>query len=842
MVRSVEATRREGSAVDLEVTAVRYWPLEPMAGLLTLEDPATQGLELRLPNSPALGGGMAVETRSAVLRLRMPDPATVRMTLWPGVEWVPAADGLDDGILVGPEGSAALAGADYPAGEDDLAPADDPAGAAAGALGCGFDLAVDEASVTLTSAEVTLVLARRPFAWSLADRNGRVLARSGGDRRQVAGFPLAPALAFGDGRAWCALELRPNEAVVGFGEQFGPVLRNGGRIELVADDALGAGTGKAYKAAPIFHSSAGYSGFLHSPGPVTADVGARNPAVLSLEAEEERLDLFVLGAPSPKERLSALTALTGRCAVPPRWALGVWMSRCRYRDRSELLAAALGMRAHQVPCDVMHLDPDWLERDLLNCDFDWSEAKLGDAGDLVEILARNGFNLSLWELPYLDPDSPRHAEAVQLGYLVRGAGGAGLAAARVFARDGRPRALVDFSNPDARRWWKDLHAKYLDLGVAAFTTDFGEGLPDDAVMSDGRNGRAWRNLYPLWYNRTVAEAINEHAAQVGPLAQVRPLEQVGPPQAEPAQGGTPQAGAAQVRPSGGLVWGRSGWAGSQRYPAQWGGDPESSVAGMAATLRAGLSWSLSAPGLWGHDIGGFYGAGPSPELYVRWAQWGCLSPLSRFHGLGPREPWEFGDRALGIVRGFAQLRYRLLPYLMSAAGEAARFGWPVMRPMCLEYPDDLALWQVESQYLLGSDLLVVPVLDDSPHPVSVRCVLPPGWWIDFWSGEAHQGPAVVSVTVALERLPLFVRAGAVVPMGPVVEGSTEHIPIGDWTMHCWSVPGEPAAQGVVYDGENELRYYLEPGQTLRCVEPVRRAVAAVAHLPGGAESALAIRR
>lgn len=794
MVRSVEAVRQEAGVVDLEVLAVRYWPLEPLPGLLTLEDPVTQGLEARLPNAPSFGGGMAPETRPAILRLRLAGSATVRITLCPGREWDPAADGADDGILL-PAGRAGMAGGAELAGG---------AGGAGSKVGAGFEVAVSGESVTLTTSWLSLVVKRNPFSWSLAGREEKVLARSGGERRQVAGFPLAPALAFGDGRAWCSFELAPGESVVGFGEQFGPVVRNGDRMELVATDALGAGAGGTYKAAPVFHSSAGYSCLLNSPGPVTADVGAAYPAVASLKAEEERLDLFVFAAPTPKARLTAMTALTGRCPTPPRWALGVWMSRCRYRDRSELEEAVVGMRSHQFPCDVVHLDPDWLERDLLNCDFVWSQAKFGDPAELVASLADSGLHLSLWELPYLDPTSPLHAEASELGLLVRDATG-GLAAARVFSRDGRPRALVDFSNPAARQWWKGLHAPLLGLGVAAFTTDFGEGLPDDAVMSDGRSGRAWRNLYPLWYNRTVAEAISEHRPQAG-----------------------------------GLVWGRSGWAGSQRYPGQWGGDPESSVAGMAATLRAGLSWSLSAPGLWGHDIGGFYGSGPSPELYVRWAQWGCLSPLTRFHGLGPREPWRFGERALRIVRDFARLRYRLLPYLMSAVGTAARFGWPVMRPMCLEYPDDPAMWHLDSQYLLGSDLLVVPVLDESPEPVSVRVVLPPGWWFDYWTGEAHQGPTALQVAVPLERLPLFVRAGAVVPMGRVVGGGTEEIPKGEWTMHCWSVPGEPAARSVVYDGELELAYREDSG-ALVCTEPVRRAVAGVLHRPGEPDAPLSLR-
>ncbi len=771
LVRSVDHVARGDGWVDLSVSAVRYWPLEPMPGLLTTEDPVGQGLELRLPNAPALGAGMPVETRAGVVRLRMPGRATFRMTLWAGEGWDRAADGIEDGIVVS-------------AGE-----------------GWPFELSEEPGSVTLATDQASMTIRRQPFGWALAGRDGRRLSASGGDRRQVAGFPLAPALAFGDGMASCSFELAPAEAVVGFGEQFGNLAKGGARLCLVAEDALGAGTGRTYKAAPVFHSSAGYSGFVHTPGPVTADVGARHPAVLSLECEEERMDLFLFAGAALKDRLRAYTAVTGRAPAPPPWALGVWMSRCRYRNRAELAEAASGMRAHGVPCDVLSLDPDWLELDLLNCDFGWSWAKFGDPAELVAQLAAEGFHLCLWELPYLDPESPLHVEAEQSSFLVHGARG-GLAEARVFARDGRPRHLVDFSNPRARAWWKRQHLPLLELGVAAFTTDFGEGLVDDAVMDDRRSGRTWRNLYPLWYNRTVSEAIT---------------------------------------PNGGLVWGRSGWAGSQRYPAQWGGDPESSVAGMAATLRAGLSWSLSAPGLWGHDIGGFYGPGPSAECYIRWAQWGCLSPLARFHGLGPREPWQFGEVALGIVREFARLRYRLLPYLMSVAGEAARFGWPMMRALCVEYPDELSHWSLDTQYLLGSDLLVVPVLDDSPDPVRTRCVIPPGGWVDLWSGVAYQGPSVIHLEVPLERAPVFVRAGSVVPMWPTVVAHSGAYSEGAWTMHCWPAPA--GASGVVYDGGLTHRYHLEPGgEALRCEEAARRAATAVAHLPGEPDRQLALVR
>ncbi|HET9075725.1 MAG TPA: alpha-xylosidase, partial [Acidimicrobiales bacterium] len=672
LVRAVAAVHEHPDAVDLDLVAVPYHLLGAIPGVLTDEPAGDQGLERRLPNAPRISGdddgvargpgGVAagVATRPATLRVRAASPRVLRLTLVPGGGWGPPADGTGDGILVDP------------------APGDTTLTVSTGA-----------GTTTVATGELSLTVEHRPFRWSLSDRDGRLLTRSGGDRRQAAGLPYTAALSMGDGFTAVSLELAAGEVVAGLGEQFGSVVHNGRRLELVANDALGSGTELVYKAAPVLHSSAGFMLFVHTPGPLTADVGCRFPSVLELTNEEEdRLDLFLIGGAGLQERLSAYTELTGRMPLPPRWALGNWMSRCRYPSRSALESVADELRRKEVPCDVLHIDPDWLVRDKLNCDFDWSEDKYPQPAQMIRQLHDRGFRVSVWELPYLDPESPRYGEAERDGLLVRSPDGGPAAVARTPSRDGRPRGLVDFSNPAARKWWRERNGFLLDLGVDVLKCDFGEGLPDDAVMADGRTGRRWRNIYPLWYNATGAEAMRE-------------------------AGRTP------------FLWSRSGWAGSQRYPAQWGGDPEASVAGLAATVRAGINWGLSAPGLWGHDIGGFYGDGPSPGLYVRWSQIGCLSPLSRFHGLGPREPWAFGEQAFGIVREFIQLRYRLLPYLWSAACEASRHGWPVMRPLAFEQPDDPQLWRVEHEYLLGPDLLVVGVLSGSADPVPTTVVLPP---------------------------------------------------------------------------------------------------------------------
>ncbi len=785
LVRAVSAVHQIGGAVDFDLVAVAYHRLDPIPGLLTAEPPADQGLERRLPNAPEMGGdgegprgpgGVAagVPTRTATLRVRAAAPETLRLTLVPGGPWHPGADATADGILTDPE------------------PGDTT-----------LDVTTDGAATTLATSSLRLRIVHRPFGWVLTDVDGRVLTRSGGDRRQAAGLPYTGALTFGRGFVTMSLEIDAGEVLAGLGEQFASVVQNGRRVELVPNDALGTGGDLTYKAAPVLHSSAGYSLFAHSPGPLVADVGASFAPILEIASEEEdRLDVFLIAGRDLAGRLGSYTALTGRMPLPPRWVLGTWMSRCRYRNRAELEDVAAELRRREIPCDVLHIDPDWLVLDRLNCDFEWSEEKYPQPRQMIEQLHEQGYRISVWQLPYLDPASPRYGEAERAGLLVRSGDGTPAGVARTPSRDGRPRALIDFSNPDARRWWQERNSFLLDLGVDVLKCDFGEGLPDDAVMWDQRSGRRWRNLYPLVYNATVAGAMEAHG-----------------------------------RP--GMLWSRSGWAGSQRYPAQWGGDPEVSVAGLASQLRAGINWGLSAPGLWGKDIGGFYGDGPSSELYIRWAQIGCLSPLARFHGLGPREPWAFGERALGIVRSFIELRYRLLPYLWSATCEAARWGLPVIRPLAMEAPDDPLLWRVEHEYLLGPDLLVVAVLSESAEPVETTVVLPPGEWADFWTGEVHQGPGRLTLEVPLERIPLFVRAGSVIPMGPLGQ-HTGDIDPEEWELHWWPGRSRPT---TVLDGDADFVYVPDGDGAvakLRATEPAPRARRVVAHLPGRLDTDIAM--
>ncbi len=244
------------------------------------------------------------------------------------------------------------------------------------------------------------------------------------------------------------------------------------------------------------------------------------------------------------------------------------------------------------------------------------------------------------------------------------------------------------------------------------------------------------------------------------------------------------------------MWARSSYLGGQRHSAQWSGDVNATWPALASTLRGGLSHGLSGVPFWSHDTGGFHGT-PEPDLYVRWSQFGALSPLVRLHGTTSRLPWEFPAEAEQLAVAALRLRYRLMPYLWSAAVQAARTGVPMMRALLVDTPQDPTAWTTDLQYRLGTDLLVAPVTDAS----GVRDVyLPVGDdWFDAATGELHQGGRHLRVRAPLSRMPLYVRRGALLPL--VTPGATVGDgPFREVTVVCW---GAADGQAVVHDVDGD---------------------------------------
>ncbi|HEY64655.1 MAG TPA: alpha-xylosidase, partial [Caldilineae bacterium] len=470
--------------------------------------------------------------------------------------------------------------------------------------------------------------------------------------------------------------LTPDEKLYGLGERFMPLNRRGQRIELWNFNTWGASDERAYKNVPLLLSSRGYGLFFHTTHRLRFDLGSGHHSSLStvVESDDPVMDFFVLYGPSLQDVLSHYADLTGRAPVPPRWSFGLWMSKASYETRQEVEEVARRLRAEDIPCDVIHLDPAWL-RPRRQADLIWNKEAFSNPPEFLSRLRDQGFKVCLWIHPWVPRDSEVFPEAAERGYFARRPDGSIYYYAPTIPSDApNPCGIVDFSHPEAVAWYQRLLRRLIDWGVAAFKTDFGEAIPEDAVFHNGMTGREMHNLYPVLYNRAVYEALE--AARQGEA----------------------------------VVWARSAWAGSQRYPVHWSGDQRCNFPNMACTLWGGLSIGLSGIPFWSHDIGGFLGA-PDPELYVRWAQFGLLCSHARCHGTTPREPWAFGTQALDAFRRMVHLRYRLIPYLYSYAHVASQYGLPVLRPMVLEFQDDPNTHTLDLQYMLGRELLVAPVFE-----------------------------------------------------------------------------------------------------------------------------------
>jgi len=608
--------------------------------------------------------------------------------------------------------------------------------------------------------ELVLEVGFDPFGLRFIDRSGRaILADNPGDVDGL-GRPNVPPFGFaanpgGASSVAASFHLGAYERLYGLGEKFTRLDKVGRRFVSWAADALGSTSERSHKNVPFLWSSRGWGLFLDTGARIHWDLGATSLQSWTFEAESSALDIYVFHGPRPEKILAAYTALTGRVPAVPPWSFGQWLSSGgTYRDQVSIEALLDGIEKHRLPADVIHIDPWWMRRRRY-CDFVWDRVAFPDPEGLIEKIHALGLKLCLWEHPYISVESELFALGKKKGFFVaRPDGGVyvidyGLSFAprpdgRVRVADknetwNAPVAIIDLTNPEARRWFQDLHRPLLRVGVDVFKTDFGEDIPQNARFHDGRSGAEMHNLYPLLYNAAVFEVVADEKDR-------------------------------------GLVWSRSGTAGSQRFPVCWSGDPASDFESLAATIRGGLSAGMSGIALWSHDIGGYRGM-PDPELYVRWAQVGAFSSHSRMHGDSPREPWLFGKGALAIVTRFVELRYRLFPYVRSAALEAGTTGMPVIRALPLAFPDDPNAAGWDHEYMFGPWILAAPVIRrmaDLARNSGLRAgragspsfavYLPPGEWNDYWTGRSYRGPAVVDASAPLEIMPLFVRAGAIIPM------------------------------------------------------------------------------
>lgn len=619
----------------------------------------------------------------------------------------------------------------------------------------GFEIATDDAhraSITVdddggvVDAGSVRARIRRGAPWELTfeDASGAPLTSSGhksvGYLRLAAGAPVAAeptgvtgitetGLAAASAYLHTQLSLGVGELVYGLGERFGPLVKNGQTVDIWNADG-GTSSEQSYKNVPFYLTNRGYGVLVNHAGHVSFEVGSEAVEQVQFSVAGECLEYFVIAGPTPAEVLDRYTRLTGRPARVPEWSYGLWLSTSFTTDYDEATVTAFidGMAERDIPLEVFHFDCFWM-REFHWTDFQWDPAVFPDPEGMLARLHERGLRVSAWLNPYIAQRSQLFREGLERGYLVRRADGS------VWQWDlwQAGMALVDFTNPDATRWFQGHLRALVGQGVDAIKTDFGERIPVDVVWHDGSDPEAMHHRYTQLYNRAVFEVL------------------------EDAHG----AGEA-------VLFARSATAGGQSMPVHWGGDNSSTFTSMAESLRGGLSLALSGFGYWSHDIGGFEGE-PDPAVFKRWLAFGLLSSHSRLHGsTSYRVPWAFdrGDEAPGqsaveVARTFARLKASLRPYLVVAGEEAHRTGTPVMRPMQLAFPSDPAVAYLDRQYLLGPDLLVAPVFSASGD---VEYYLPEGRWTNWFTRETVSGGVWRRERHGFDTVPLWIRGGAVVPI------------------------------------------------------------------------------
>ena len=582
-----------------------------------------------------------------------------------------------------------------------------------------------EKAIIYKSAYGSVTLIKDPWEIQIRDGSGRLLT-STQSKKDLSSFSSPLPFSFVRratdlGRSVAAaFSLSPDEKIFGCGESFTRLNKRGQKVVLYMRDAMGVQTPLMYKPIPFFMSSNGYGMFPHTSTPVTLDIGQTFDNSNVLYVGEDALDLFIfLGG--PKEILSEYTALTGRSPVPPLWSFGFWMSRITYKSEDEVRDVASKLRQYRIPSDVIHLDTGWFETDWRS-DYKFSTSRFRDPARMISDLKQQGFHISLWQLPYFTRKNRLYSEIVNSGYAVREGG------ARLPNED----ATLDFSNPATVKWYQGLLAGLLKMGVGAIKVDFGEGAPSNGVYASGRTGFFEHNLYPLRYNKAVADITKETTGDW-------------------------------------IIWARSAWAGSQRYPLHWGGDAENTNSAMAAELRGGLSFGLSGFTYWSHDVGGFVNRVPR-DLYRRWLGWGVLTSHTRAHGAPPREPWEYDEAFVEDYRRMVELKYSLMPYIYAQAKHSSEHGFPMLRTLFFEYPNDPTSWLIEDEYMFGSDLLVAPLIEEGS---SRKVYLPPGSWIDYQTGKVYRGAEWHQISSGQIPVLLLVKDHCVVPHIAVAQSTSQ---------------------------------------------------------------------
>ncbi|HEY1020739.1 MAG TPA: TIM-barrel domain-containing protein [Flavisolibacter sp.] len=624
----------------------------------------------------------------------------------------------------------------------------------------------------LTTEALTVNITKRTLTVEVLDKSGKVLSSetvSGGGTFKK------------DDVVQCTKRLAADEHFFGFGERMDFLDRRGKRVSL----NVGRGKGRPhiigaynvldanYSPVPFFMSTKGYGIFFHNAFPTQWDMGSERKNAYSFSAEGGEMDYYFIYGPMFPSILNQYTTLTGKAPLMPKAAYGLHVGTYsggtwgyeHLTSDSYVIGLARKLREMGIPVDLLWLDSTWrIFGDVGGkgaTSFEWRETFKNPAAMFDSLYALNFKMVGLHLRPRFDNGKKLKLldTAQRLGFTYR--------------EGDQPGEFVNFfDSASVDFWWNRGVKRVADIGAKFLKTDEGSAFGGLANESDktgpqGADIAKLHNLFPLAYAKAPYEKFQQHN-------KMRGLNQT-----------------------------REGYAGIQRYPFIFAGDWPSEWQYFAPVIKAGLNIGLSGVGNWAHCMGGFEHPA-DPELYIRWVQFGMLSPVALVFGMdhpGYKEPWNYGGDALRNFKKYDSLRYRLMPYIYSNAYQMYKTGAPLMRALVLDHQEDENVYEISDQYLFGRDLMVCPVTTKGAQTRTVY--LPEGDWYDYWTGKKYNGKQYVHVVTPLDTMPIFARSGAIIPQQPVMQYVDEK-PVDVLTLEVF--PGKESSFSLYEDDGASLDY------------------------------------
>jgi alpha-glucosidase len=627
--------------------------------------------------------------------------------------------------------------------------------------------------VRLSAGGVRVIIHKSPLLISFADAQGREI---------LADEPTLP-MAWNGPRVRVWKTMPPDENYYGLGDKAGPINRRDHAFTNWNTDAFGWGesTDPLYKTIPFFvglRKGSAYGLFFDNTYRSSFDFGKESPGYFSFGAEGGELNYYYFAGPEPKQVIAAYGALVGRASLPPLWSLGYQQCRYSYYPESRAREIVRLFREKKIPADVIYFDIDYQQG---YAPFTINREYFPHFEQMIADFRSQGFHtIAITDLHIKkDPDHgyAPYDSGIKQDVFVKDPDGS------VFVGPVWPGPSVfpDFTLSRVRDWWGGLYKDFVKMGVAGFWNDMNEAsvferadktMPLDTVhrLDDGttRDHRAIHNVFGMENARGTYEGLRKLQGDERPF-----------------------------------VLTRAAYSGTQRYAATWTGDNSATWNHISMSTPMLLNLGLSGYALAGDDIGGF-ASSPPPNLLTRWYELGVFNPIYRDHaakGTADHEPWASGPEQEALRRRYIELRYRLLPYIYTGIEEMTRTGVPFMRPIFLDYPQRESFYNDSRDFLFGSDLFVAPVVTETLDAEEIE--LPPGDWYDFWTAEKHASTEKIALHPALDELPLYVRAGAILPMQPIVQ-STEEKPSGPLEIRVY--PGADC-HGSLYEDDGHTFAY-----------------------------------